>query len=460
MQPTRRFWDALAIGAVLAVAALVFDRPVLLVGSAGVAAWLLAAQLTFVYELRRLDEQLHVEQVPDRTVALVEDEMAVTLAVDAPATSLDGSVVARPAPGLFSSGSTTAALGGTTVFSISTPVAGTHRLREPSVSVHDPTGLYAERFRAGEAVEVTVEQREPRRVHVGEQGSSLPMAFGAHTSKSTGAGITPAELREYVGGESVRRIDWKATARHPQTYVREFESESEVRTVFVIDHRGSLAVGPAGETAFDYLRAAALGYLTAAQSVRDPVGCYAVGDDGTTRLATPTNTKRGYDRIRRQLRALTPGTTRTRPRLSQPIRLRTPTLDTETTFGRTVRPYIEARRSIRAAGDPLEAAVRTATIRQRDAVQIVVFTDDTNRSAVKSAVTRASQGEHSAIAFIAPNVLFEPGSLSDLERAYDRYLSFERFRRDLSNIRTVRAFEVAPRDRLDAVLERGRVASL
>ena len=459
MQPTQRFWEAICVGAVLAVAALVFDRPVLLVGTAGIAAWLLAAQAVFVYELRRLDEQLHVEQVPDRTVALVEDEIPVTLAVDAPETRVDGAVTARPAPGLFASGRMTAALGDVVTYSVSTSVAGTHSLREPSVSVSDPTGLYTERFRAGATVELTVEQREPRRVHVGEQGSSLPMAFGEHASKSTGAGITPAELREYVGDESVRRIDWKATARHSQTYVREFESESEVRTVFVIDHRGSLGVGPAGETAFDYLRAAALGYLTAAQSIRDPVGCYAVGDDGVTRLATPTNTKRGYNRIRQQLRVLTPGTSRPRPRLSQPIRLRTRTLDTETTFGRTISSYVEARRSIRAAGDPLEAAVRTATIRNRDAVQIVFFTDDTNRSAVKSAVTRASQSEHSAIAFLAPNVLFEPGSLSDLERAYDRYLSFERFRRDLSKVRTVRAFEVAPRDRLDAVLESGRVAS-
>jgi hypothetical protein len=51
-------------------------------------------------------------------------------------------------------------------------------------------------------------------------------------------------------------------------------------------------------------------------------------------------------------------------------------------------------------------------------------------------------------------VLYEPGGLDDLERAYERYLGFEEFRTSLARLDRVSAFEVAPGDRLDAVIDR------
>jgi len=56
-------------------------------------------------------------------------------------------------------------------------------------------------------------------------------------------------------------------------------------------------------------------------------------------------------------------------------------------------------------------------------------------------------------------VLYEPGGLADLERAYDRYLAFEEFRRELAKLDGVTALEVGPADRLSAVLEAGRSRS-
>ena len=54
--------------------------------------------------------------------------------------------------------------------------------------------------------------------------------------------------------------------------------------------------------------------------------------------------------------------------------------------------------------------------------------------------------------FITPQWLFEPTTLTDLDDAYDRYLAFEELRRELDGAPRVTAFEVAPGDRLDAVL--------
>lgn len=458
MQPTRRFWETVAVGAVLAVAALAFDQPGLLVGAGGVAAWLLAAQVVFVYDLRELDEGLRIVQTVERPVVLVEEETVVTLAATAPETDLDVTIEARPTAGLLASGTTSTGLDDDAVFTVSSSVAGTHALRSPTVSLTGRLGFYTERLTRGRPAELTVEQRTPRRFHVGAQGTSLPTAFGEHAAETTGSGLVPAELREYVPGESVRRIDWKATARLTDTYVREFEAESDVSSLFIIDHRGSLRVGSEGETAFDYLRTAALGYLAAARSIRDLVGCYAVGDEGVTQLTTPTNTTRGYDRTRRRIRGLDPGSSVTRPRQFRPVARRCSTLDTETAFDRTLRPFVDTR-PLRSADDSLEAAVRVATARQRGATQVVLFTDDSNHAAITAAVSRATRRDTAVLVFLAPRVLFEPGALSDLDRAYDRYLAFERFRQELSNTRNVEAFEVAPRDRIETVLGGRRTES-
>jgi hypothetical protein len=85
----------------------------------------------------------------------------------------------------------------------------------------------------------------------------------------------------------------------------------------------------------------------------------------------------------------------------------------------------------------------------------VIFTDDTHRAEVRETVRLAQRGDNRVLVFLTPTVLFEPGGLADLEGAYDRYRSFESFRRDLARLRRVSAFEVGPGDRLDAVLSSG-----
>lgn len=52
--------------------------------------------------------------------------------------------------------------------------------------------------------------------------------------------------------------------------------------------------------------------------------------------------------------------------------------------------------------------------------------------------------------------LFQPGGLANLDVAYDRYVEFEELRHELSRPDGVMAYEVAPGDRLGAVLSAGR----
>jgi hypothetical protein len=83
---------------------------------------------------------------------------------------------------------------------------------------------------------------------------------------------------------------------------------------------------------------------------------------------------------------------------------------------------------------------------------VIVATDDTAPDRVRGAI-RAINRDERAVLYLTPHVLFEPGGLTDLERAYERYWEFERFRCELDRLPNAEAFEVAPGDRLDVVLD-------
>jgi hypothetical protein len=71
-------------------------------------------------------------------------------------------------------------------------------------------------------------------------------------------------------------------------------------------------------------------------------------------------------------------------------------------------------------------------------------------------VKLARRDEGEVLVFLTPQVLFEPGGLADMEDAYERYVDFEEFRRELARLERVSAFEIAPGDRLEGVLAAGR----
>ena len=77
----------------------------------------------------------------------------------------------------------------------------------------------------------------------------------------------------------------------------------------------------------------------------------------------------------------------------------------------------------------------------------MIFTDDTNRREIREAVETARTDARGVTVFLAPTVLYEPGSLADLPAAYERYTEFETFRRELDRLADVDAFEVGPGQR-------------
>lgn len=470
MRATRRYRAAAALAATLAALALAFDRWLLLVGAAGLAGYLLAAQHAFLRATRRTAGALSVEQSVGRPRAVAGSPVSVTLAASLP----------RPAPLRLAveAGLPVAATGpqdrdrririrrggrsARATFPVGVPVAGAHAFRPPAVAASDPLGLLLERFERGPAPTLTVEPRGPREIHVGEGGERVATAFGEHPAGLLAPGLAPTEVREYQPGDAANQIDWRATARHDRPYVREAEAETDRRTLLLVDHRSPMGDGPPGETKLDYVRAVALSVANAARADDDPLGLYAVGDGGLTVSMPVAATAGRYAAIRRALHGLEPTAAAgdAGPRHGPAdARLRRERLETDATaFGRTLRPFLgEATAYVhRVESEPLFGAARHALGRLRGSRLTVLFTDDTDPAQVRETVKVARRGDAHVLAFLAPGVLFDPGGLGDLEAAYAGYRDFESFRRELAGMERVSALEVAPGDRVEAVLEAGR----
>ncbi|QZP38447.1 DUF58 domain-containing protein [Halobaculum magnesiiphilum] len=495
MHARRRTWGTAIAGAAIVALGAFADRPLLVVAGVPLAAWLIGRQASAVRAFRAVDDRLTVSVSTARAAVAVDEPVRVTVSArfEGPDPAPAPVSVTVPLP----VGATGASRAERTLeipagereaastFSCSFRTAGRFDFPSATVTVRSLDDLFDESLTRASKPTVRADPRTPSDLHVGAGGEAL--SYGDHPGGRSGGGITPEELREYQPGDAADRIDWKATARHGQIYVREFEPESDRRTVVILDHRARTDLGPAGATLFAYLREVALGFVDGAEALSDPVGCRTVGDDGITGRFDATSASAGYDRIRAHLRELTPtegtrtvandgesaasdgvgaavpttahaetaGHAQVRPAAAA---ARADRLTDDTPFAERVRPFLEARDSYvrRLRGDALFGAVERARADVGSTALSVIVTDDADRDRLLEAVRLATRGGAHALVFVAPRVLFDADDPADPETAYERYLEFERFRRTLDGITRVTAFEVGPGDRLDRLLAAGR----
>src|SRR6185436_10207642 len=80
--------------------------------------------------------------------------------------------------------------------------------------------------------------------------------------------------RQYVPGDEIRHIDWRAFGRSDRYYIREYEEETNLRATLLLDLSGSMNYGGdrGGPSKYEYATrlAASLAYLMLQQ--QDSVG--------------------------------------------------------------------------------------------------------------------------------------------------------------------------------------------
>ena len=467
MEVTRRYWVVVAVLVALCAWAFVLERPVMLVGAGTIGAWLLTRQYRFISSTNDTIDSLSVDQDLDRT-RLTAEETTVGRLTARTTHPVDVHVKVQTQPPIGSDGGSTSsslAPGETRSqesFTLSWPIAGQFEFDEPVVTVTDSLDLFRVTTTRGTTPTVTVEPRAPRDIHVGEGGEQLAAGFGEHSTGKTGSGLTPAEVRRYVAGDSAHQIDWKATARLNEPHVREFEAETDLETALFVDHRATMATGRDGETKLDYARQLALALVENAMELGDPLGWYSIGDGGIAHRAEPNADESHYRTISQQLRALEPTSSTTDAQSAEPMdpahaRRTANHLTDDSPFSTKLQPFFAAGDQYvqRVADQPLFAGLRTAAVRLDGSVRTIIITDDEHPTELREAVKVARRGNGQVVVFLTPSVLYDLDTLGDLDDAYRRYTAFEEFRRELAALERVSAFEVGPSDRLSAVLSAG-----
>jgi len=91
---------------------------------------------------------------------------------------------------------------------------------------------------------------------------------GRHASALKGASVEFRQHRFYVPGDSPRRLDWRVLARTDRPYIKEYDEETNLKCVLMLDASGSMRYGGESGTKFDYAAklTAALAYLTLANT--------------------------------------------------------------------------------------------------------------------------------------------------------------------------------------------------
>lgn len=471
MDVTARWWTTVGSGLVFVVIGVLAARPLFLLAAAGVGAWVLATAAVSSRAFTQLHDRLTVTYTLGVDDALVDTPITATLTLSRPSThtTLPVTIHADTPPGVTTETGdqtlsvTTGDTEDTTKFTVTSPITGRFEFPNPTITLRDPLGLYQTRVQSKPSPSVTV--RPPTLdLHVGRGGERVDSAYGQHESDRAGPGVTIRELRQYVPGDDIQQIDWNATARLAETYIRETEGETDRRTTLIVDHRSQMGVGRKGETMLAYAREVAVGITRAATSRNDPLGLRTVGDDGLRNLVQSGTSDETYAEIESRLYDLVPTTSESSSsgRTARQARERSDRLTADDTqFARVLKPYLSDQDPYvtRIRDDPLVGAVRSVRSQLGADDMLVIVTTDADPVSLTEAAKTAISGGGRTMIFVTPRCLFDPTGLTDLDTAYEQYRAFETLRRDLDTHPRITALEIAPDSRIDAVLAHRRMTS-
>jgi uncharacterized protein (DUF58 family) len=308
--PTSRLWALLALLALPMMAAgfkpglggLVLALDVLVVGLAGVD--LLLARRVRLEVQRHLPQKLSVGVGNRVEVLLVHrstQPVQVRVRDDVPDAF---SATPEEAPLSLPAESQTR-----WVYRVTPARRGKFGFGDVHVRVRGPLGLvFHERaFKAAQSVSVFPDLRGASRLLL--SGAALDLVnLGLRQLRRDGQGSEFARLRDYTQGDSVREVDWKATARRGKPVTRVMESERSQSILICVDAGRSMAAQVDGLTKLDHAVNAALFLAFVAVRNGDRVGL-VVFADGVKTFLPPAAGRGQYRKIVDALYSATPSLT-------------------------------------------------------------------------------------------------------------------------------------------------------
>ena len=132
---------------------------------------------------------------------------------------------------------------------------------------------------------------------------------GKHKSPYYGSSAEFADYKEYVAGDDVGRMDWRAYGRTRKLIVRRFEEETDMVVYLLLDTSASMRYAGEGRQSKFKLAAkvaAALSYLMMRQGDKAALALFA---DKVTKFIPPGGTRRHLHRVVTELEAVKPAST-------------------------------------------------------------------------------------------------------------------------------------------------------
>jgi uncharacterized protein (DUF58 family) len=118
---------------------------------------------------------------------------------------------------------------------------------------------------------------------------------GMIRKRRRGEGTDFRQLREYRQGDSLRAIDWKATARQQKPIAREYQEERDQQVVFLLDTGRRMLAKDESGTHFDAALNAVLTLGFLAQKQGDAIGLMSFA--GHSRWLSPHKGRAGLDHL-------------------------------------------------------------------------------------------------------------------------------------------------------------------
>lgn len=110
------------------------------------------------------------------------------------------------------------------------------------------------------------------------RGAMVGSVSGRHRSPHRGSSVEFADYRSYAPGDDLRRLDWRTYGRTDKHFVKEFEADTNLRLILIVDASASMKYagdqGRGDTTKLDVARRIALALAQLALRQGDAVGLW------------------------------------------------------------------------------------------------------------------------------------------------------------------------------------------
>ena len=131
--------------------------------------------------------------------------------------------------------------------------------------------------------------------------------LGVRQRPRRGSGLEFHQLRDFRQGDSLRLIDWKATARKHQPIAREYQDERDQQIIFLLDSGRRMRSQDGDLSHFDHALNACLLLAHVALRQGDAVGLLAFAGEETSRYLPPAKGQQQLNALLNRVYDLQPG---------------------------------------------------------------------------------------------------------------------------------------------------------